>query len=748
MAFTVRTCSSRDRLKGMALIALMVVLTMGLASQGWSKTYYVSTGGNDSHDGLAPAYVGGSNGPFRTFQRAAYAVRAGDNVQIRGGTYEHGGSWGYSHSGTQANPIVVTAYPGETVVVDGANHTRPSGAYSPLMQIHGDWYVISQIELRYGSYAGLNIIGDHNTVRNLYFHHNKGAGAFASGMYNTIENCRAYYNSMANRYGVMKNGWDFGISLCANARYSTVRGCTAWHNWGEGISIASGYYCTIEDCVSYDNFSVNIYLCQSLGGVVQRNLSYYTPGNPLQAYTSSQNGIYAGDEGNAPASSGNKIINNLCRGGDRCLLVSGDDLDHTLVAHNTFANAFRRVSERDGACVYFLSGASTGGRFVNNIIYQEDSFPISHYEAAGISFDHNNWSRLPVAGVRGTGDVNADPQLSRSGSVLAGELGPGWFNITDGSPARGKAVPLSQVTEDFWRAPRGSAPDMGAFNIGGGPSVLTASASGAPTSGHSPLTVNFTGRAFGGTSPYAYQWAFGDGATSTDQNPVHVYASSGRYTATLTAIDDTRTTATATVAVAVDATITTILQAHATASVTTGQAPLAVNFVGSASGGSEPYTYQWTFGDGGTSTSQNPVRVYASPGTYAVKLTVKDRTATTATWDLIIRATSLTTVLSANGLASPSTGKAPLAVRFVASAAGGSSPYTYHWSFGDGTTSSSQSPSHTFSSPGTYNVVLTVRDGLATTTTTRLAVKVLPSTAETVRRPKLRDRIQPKIILR
>ncbi len=54
---------------------------------------------------------------------------------------------------------------------------------------------------------------------------------------------------------------------------------------------------------------------------------------------------------------------------------------------------------------------------------------------------------------------------------------------------------------------------------------LSVVASQAPDRGPAPLTVNFTGQAFGGVPPYRFQWDFGDGtATTTTQNPTHTYS--------------------------------------------------------------------------------------------------------------------------------------------------------------------------------------------------------------------------------
>ena len=80
---------------------------------------------------------------------------------------------------------------------------------------------------------------------------------------------------------------------------------------------------------------------------------------------------------------------------------------------------------------------------------------------------------------------------------------------------------------------------------------LSASASGSPTSGPAPLTVQFTGSGSGGVPPYSYNWSFGDGATSSLQNPSHQYLSSGNLTATLTVTDAQPATATSTVTISV-----------------------------------------------------------------------------------------------------------------------------------------------------------------------------------------------------
>jgi large repetitive protein len=164
-------------------------------------------------------------------------------------------------------------------------------------------------------------------------------------------------------------------------------------------------------------------------------------------------------------------------------------------------------------------------------------------------------------------------------------------------------------------------------------------ASADVTFGDAPLTVNFTGS--DSSDPdgtvVSYHWDFGDGETSTLADPEHVY-SAGIYTATLTVVDDQGATATATIEIDVNDPPT----ASVTSNVTTGAAPLTVDFTGTAADSDGTFTISWDFGDGSPpdTSTLTPTHTFDDPGTYEVTLTVTDdRGAVTVSAPRIITAT-------------------------------------------------------------------------------------------------------------
>ena len=230
------------------------------------------------------------------------------------------------------------------------------------------------------------------------------------------------------------------------------------------------------------------------------------------------------------------------------------------------------------------------------------------------------------------------------------------------------------------------------------------------TSGNADLTVQFTDTSTG--SPTSWNWDFGDGSSSTGQNPAHTYTTAGTYTATLTVRRGDGPASTA------ERQITVRPVADFTADRTRGNAGLTVQFTDKSTG--SPTSWAWDFGDGATSTGQNPAHIYSTPGTYTVRLTVTGggQTHTEAK-------TAYITVVDpgappvAEFRADTTGGYAPLSVRFFDQSQGNVTAWL--WNFGDGTTSTGQNPTHTYTTAGTYAVTLTVTGDAGSNTITKTA---------------------------
>ena len=237
-------------------------------------------------------------------------------------------------------------------------------------------------------------------------------------------------------------------------------------------------------------------------------------------------------------------------------------------------------------------------------------------------------------------------------------------------------------------------------------------ATAAPDSGLSPLTVQFDCVATGINLPYLYQWDFGNGQFSSLQSPSYTYTQAGDYvaTCTVTDVDGDSAADTAQVQVITDLDISLQIQASPTG----GLAPLTVNFVSQVTGGNPPLTYAWDFGDGGTSDLPDPGYEYTGVGTFQAVLDVTDSDGDTARDSVTISVGDSTTP-AVTATANPATGAAPLQVAFTCSAAGGNPPYSYHWDFGDGNTATSQNPTHTYTQIGNYRAICTVTDSFSQT---------------------------------
>ncbi len=210
------------------------------------------------------------------------------------------------------------------------------------------------------------------------------------------------------------------------------------------------------------------------------------------------------------------------------------------------------------------------------------------------------------------------------------------------------------------------------------------------------LTTSFTDNTL--NNPTSWQWNFGDGNTSTQQNPTHTYFAPGTYTVCLTVTNNCGSDQRCMQVV--------ITCAVPQAGFMYQSNELTANFLDFST--NNPTSWLWDFGDGTSSTMQNPSHTFALPGTYTVCLTASSICGNNQSCQQVV--VTCTAPQAGFGFQSDE-----LTVAFSDNST--NNPTSWSWNFGDGTTATVQSPTHTYALPGTYTVCLTVSSICGTTQT-------------------------------
>jgi PKD repeat protein len=186
------------------------------------------------------------------------------------------------------------------------------------------------------------------------------------------------------------------------------------------------------------------------------------------------------------------------------------------------------------------------------------------------------------------------------------------------SPIDGLGIKIPTDGSDFTIPTEGS--DSVPTDGTGGYSITepTAAFAVTQTSWKTPFNMSFTDKSTG--TVFMRNWDFGDGSTSTDQNPVHSYAAAGKYNVTLSAIGTGSNAITKVVTVAASKPTTSKVPVAAFTSSISGR---TVKFTDKST--NSPTSYLWNFGDKSTSTAKSPSHKYAKAGKYKVTLTVKNK---------------------------------------------------------------------------------------------------------------------------
>jgi PKD repeat protein len=229
----------------------------------------------------------------------------------------------------------------------------------------------------------------------------------------------------------------------------------------------------------------------------------------------------------------------------------------------------------------------------------------------------------------------------------------------------------------------------------------------------------------------SYAWAYGNGAATATPDPTYTYTTPGTYYATLTVTDDQGATDVKGITIVVSPRVSNQPPvAVASATPTTGVAPLAVTFssAGSTDSDGSIASFAWSFGDGTSATGPTAARTYSTAGVYRATLTVTDDKGAThaATVTITVTGTTENRPPVALAAAAPATGAAPLPVVF--SSVGSYDPdgrvAGYAWIFGDGTGASEANPVHTYAAAGVYTATLTVTDDRGASSSSSIVVTV------------------------
>ena len=265
----------------------------------------------------------------------------------------------------------------------------------------------------------------------------------------------------------------------------------------------------------------------------------------------------------------------------------------------------------------------------------------------------------------------------------------------------------------------GTASDSTSVTI----SDIAATANVSPSTGDTTTTFTFSAAASGGSgSPYTYAWTFGDGKTGTGSSVAHSYSSGGSYSPFVTASDSLGGSK---VAQTQGVTVTSPpapLAASASSPRAAADVGQSITFTCTGSGGTAPYTYDWTFGDGNSASGPVVSHAYQATGTMAVTCTVTDATMVSATDSTSVAISPAPSVIASANHAAAAPGSN---VTFTASATGGPGTFTgYAWSFGDGTTGSGAQITHMYTQTGAFQTTVVVTDGNGATTSGSASVTI------------------------
>jgi len=213
----------------------------------------------------------------------------------------------------------------------------------------------------------------------------------------------------------------------------------------------------------------------------------------------------------------------------------------------------------------------------------------------------------------------------------------------------------------------------------------------------------FSSHPTNGTRPFNFTWTFSDGTVLYGSSVNHSFGSVGLASVVIGVRDAVDTSVSDRIALAINPALVGVVTAMP------GEIDVGATATISAVGvdGSPPYSFAWTLPDGRTSSAANVSYLTTAVGIADFGVTIRDAGAGVWSSNLSLPVNPALTFIASASATNFFSGRS---VSFSTSITGGTPPFVFSWHFGDGTTSTSSSPRHSYSASGTFLVNVWVND--------------------------------------
>ena len=493
------------------LVLMLVVAGVALAVSASANTYFVANSGLDTNAGSQAA-------PWLTIQHAVDTIVAGDTIIVQPGTYAG------CRIGKTGSAIAVCTLKAATAGTVLINSLSPANRHQSLIEIENfsatvRYWIIDGFECSGAQRYGIDLRDtDFITVQNCVVHNSAVTGIFlAFGYHPLIQNNESFSNG------------EHGIYQSNSGDFPTIRGNKLHHNFSAGLHMNGDRNFTPGDgIISF--------------ALVEKNTVWENGAPPGGASGINCDGVSDSVIRN------NLLYNNHASGISLYGIDGAEGSSRNKVYNNTV------VMASDGRwCVNIPPAAEgqpdpVGNEVRNNILYTAHTFrgSVSTYAnaVAGFSCDYNivvnrfstddGESNMSLTSWRALGydqhSIIATPaQLFTNAAIND-------YTLKTGSPAIDAGFALGSSVPDDIRGlirPQRLGYDIGCYEAAAPSAVPLVDFVGDPRAGAVPLVVQFADLSAG--DPVSWLWDFGDGVTSTEREPAHIYNVTGNFTVKLTA---------------------------------------------------------------------------------------------------------------------------------------------------------------------------------------------------------------------